>query len=262
MTANGDNLSTHSIKTETSPVADENVPQIGFVDKLRILLSGSFIRSVALVAGGTALAQIIMVAASPLITRLYGPNAFGVMSVFNSAVSLLTSISTMSYALAIAMPKRARAAYELVKLSFVVCVAVSGVVGLLLAVFHAELIQLFELHSIASYLWLIPIAGFCAGLIQIYDQWHIRKGNFRAISQAAIGQALFVSASRVAAGLTAPSAMMLVLLGTAANMLNAVLLYVPAKVGLYNASGKRSGMQRRRFRATIMVARRYGDFPL
>jgi len=41
-----------------------------------------FLRSVAVVAFGTAGAQAITMAFSPVITRLYGPEAFGLLGVF------------------------------------------------------------------------------------------------------------------------------------------------------------------------------------
>ena len=54
---------------------------------------------------GTTLAQIISVLASPLVTRLYGPEAYGLLALFNLITSIIGVIACMRYELAIMLPK-------------------------------------------------------------------------------------------------------------------------------------------------------------
>jgi len=55
-------------------------------------------------AGGTAGGQVITVAAAPILTRLYGPESFGVLATFASILVLLNVMSSLNDKLAIAVP--------------------------------------------------------------------------------------------------------------------------------------------------------------
>ncbi len=64
----------------------------------------AFVRNVMTVAMGTALSQAIAMAFSPLITRLYGPEAFGLQSVFVTVVGLVSTVAALGYPTAIVLP--------------------------------------------------------------------------------------------------------------------------------------------------------------
>lgn len=57
------------------------------------LTKSKFVRNVAIVATGTAGAQAITMAFAPIITRLYGPEAFGLLGTFMAilAIAMLRS---------------------------------------------------------------------------------------------------------------------------------------------------------------------------
>ncbi len=64
-----------------------------------------FVRNVVTVASGSAASQAIVMAFSPLITRLYGPEAFGLQGVFTSVAGLLIVVAAMGYPTAIVLPR-------------------------------------------------------------------------------------------------------------------------------------------------------------
>ena len=55
---------------------------------------GVFARSVTVLAGGTALGQAIVTLASPLLTRLYGPEDFGVLALYTAILSILLVVAS------------------------------------------------------------------------------------------------------------------------------------------------------------------------
>ena len=57
---------------------------------LKKLNTSQFIRNVVVVASGAAGAQIITMLFMPLITRLYGAEAFGLLGVFTAVLTVLT----------------------------------------------------------------------------------------------------------------------------------------------------------------------------
>jgi len=64
-----------------------------YVQILDQALSSKFVRNVAIVATGTAGAQAITMAFSPINTRLYGPEAFGILGTFTAPTVKLDGAS-------------------------------------------------------------------------------------------------------------------------------------------------------------------------
>ena len=85
--------------------------------------SSSFATDVLKLVTGTTFAQIIAVLASPLLTRLYGPEAFGFLALFTSITSIIGVIACMRYEMAIMLPKTDEEAANLPGLCLL-CVAV------------------------------------------------------------------------------------------------------------------------------------------
>jgi O-antigen/teichoic acid export membrane protein len=68
--------------------------------------STSFATDVLKLASGTTLTQIIVVLASPLLTRLYGPEAFGFLALFTSITSIIGVIACMPLAISRSCSRR------------------------------------------------------------------------------------------------------------------------------------------------------------
>ena len=84
------------------------------------LPKGQFARGVALLAGGNALGQLMMLAASPILTRLYSPEDFGLLALYMSIVGTLQVILSMRYEQAINLSDNVREAMAVVKLCLII----------------------------------------------------------------------------------------------------------------------------------------------
>ena len=71
---------------------------------IKRLTDSHFVRNVAMVGGGIAAAQAMALIFMPFLTRLYGPDAFGIAAAFAAIVNIITPLATMGYASAIVMP--------------------------------------------------------------------------------------------------------------------------------------------------------------
>ena len=65
----------------------------------------SFAGDVLKLVSGTTIAQLIGILASPILTRLYAPEAFGALALFTSITSILGVIACLRYELAIMLPE-------------------------------------------------------------------------------------------------------------------------------------------------------------
>lgn len=224
------------------------------------IFKSSFLRNVLLVAGGTAGAQAITMLFVPIVTRLYGPEAFGVQGTFMAILSVLTPIAAFTYPIAMVLPKEDKHAIGLAKISIAICLAFSILLAILLFLLGDYLVNLLNIESIGAYLWLLPIAMVLSALHQILSQWLIRKKEFKQTAKAAIYQALTVNLTKVGFGLLSPLAIVLVVISAIANGIHALYLYLGLKKkeilvqAAYDLDTNRL--------ATLDLAKKHKDFPL
>ena len=64
-----------------------------------------FSRNVLTLVTGTTLAQAIPVLISPILTRLYSPEDFGVYAIYFSVLMITSVVATGKYEMAIVLPK-------------------------------------------------------------------------------------------------------------------------------------------------------------
>lgn len=153
------------------------------------------------VAGGTAVAQGLLVAASPLLTRLYTPADFGVLVVYVSLVSLLVTVASLRFELALPLPEGEAEAAGLLLLC-VALVALTTLAGALaIHLFRDRILGWMGAPGLGPFLWLVPVSTLGAGLYQVFTCWAIRKERYDRIARTRITQGLTQLTVQVAAGL-------------------------------------------------------------
>jgi len=193
------------------------------------LLNSRFARNVALVATGTAGAQAITMAFSPAITRLYGPEAFGLLGTFTATLAIVTPIAALTYPIAIVLPKKDDDARGIAKLSVLLAFFISLAVAVILLFGDQAIARLLNLQTIAPYLLLIPLAMFLNSLQQIMRQWLIRKKQFKVSARIAITQSLILNSAKTGVGFIHPAGTALIVLATLGNALYATQLWLGAR---------------------------------
>src|SRR5690606_22064301 len=87
------------------------------LNKQANIFKSKILRSVLVIITGTLGGQVIGFLLIPIITRLYGPELYGVWGVFISLVSMLTPLITLSYSNAVVLPKDEGEATSLMQVS-------------------------------------------------------------------------------------------------------------------------------------------------
>src|SRR5699024_8255783 len=109
-------------------------------NKVVKLTNRSFVRNVTIMASGTAAAQAIALVASPIITRLYGPEAYGMMGVFQSTIQIIIPIAALTYPVAIVLPKSDQDAKGIMRLSVYISIALSIITLMMLLMFNKSIV--------------------------------------------------------------------------------------------------------------------------
>lgn len=227
--------------------------------KLLHLSKSKFTRNVAVVAGGTAGAQAVAMAFTPVITRLYGPEALGFLGTFTAIVSVVAPCAALTYPIAIGLPKDDGDAKGIARLSFCISVVLSILVALVVLVGKDWFVDAFNLQSIAAFIMLIPLAMFFSAWLEIAQQWLIRKKQFSTTARVAVMQSLFVNFAKISIGWFNPAAIVLIVLAVIGNALNSIMLFLSIKkrdVPVNHTDTKHSATP------LFELAKKYYDFPL
>ena len=87
----------------------------------------SFFRQVIAVTSGSVIGQMVLLAVTPLLTRLYGPNEFGVFGLFTVFVNSASVALALRFDMAIPAARSALLAERLLALNFAVLIPTSFV---------------------------------------------------------------------------------------------------------------------------------------
>ena len=188
------------------------------------LKQSSFTRNVASVGFGIAGAQAISLLVSPLLTRLYGPEAYGVLAAYNAVVNVITPLATLGFANAIVMPEDDDRASAVARLSFVSAAVVAPVLLLFVHMFRPQVARWTGLEATPGFLYLIPLSLLLSAFFSVASQTAIRKGLFKEKSQAHIGSTLVISGANLTGGLLSPSGLLLIVIAVVGQGVRSAML--------------------------------------
>jgi len=154
----------------------------------RLKLKSEFTRNVLTLMTGTTIAQAIPIAISPILTRIYTPEDFGVFALYMSVASILSVVATGRYELAIMLPKKDEDAINIVALSILISFFVSFIALLIVFVFNAQITKLLGNPEISSWLYFIPISVLLTGVYQSFNYWSNRKKQYKRLATSRVIQ--------------------------------------------------------------------------
>jgi O-antigen/teichoic acid export membrane protein len=169
-----------------------------------------FVRNVITVASGTATAQAISMAFAPFITRLYGPEVFGLQSLFISLVGLFATVAALGYPTAIVLPKNDSDALGLAKLSIFISLGTASISSIGIYYFDDNILKLLNAEKLIEYSFLIPIATIFSIFSSVLAQWLIRKKQFSLTAKYSIATSALINSIKTVLGIINPTAMTLI----------------------------------------------------
>lgn len=161
--------------------------------------ASTFASDIFKLVGGTTISQAIVIFASPLLTRLYGPEAFGLLSLFTSVTAIIAVIVCMRYEMAIMLPESDAEAVNLLAGSLLVTCLISGLT--LVVAFNGDLLAgAINAPDLARYLWLVTPAVFFSGVFLSLNYWNSRTKHFGRLSVATVTSKALATGTQLGAG--------------------------------------------------------------
>lgn len=149
---------------------------------------------------GTAVAQAIPIAISPLLSRLFTPDDFGIFALYLSVTSVLAAVSTGRYEFAITLPVDDEDAVQILWLSCILTGFTSLISFLVICCFTNTITSLLGNPQIKPWLFAIPISIFLSGVYQSFYYWFNRKKRYKVLSLSRVSQTAGSSTANLGLG--------------------------------------------------------------
>ena len=199
---------------------------------------------------------------SPILTRLYGPDAIGVLGVFISIVAILTPIAHLAYGYAIVLPPRDGDSIRLLRISIILGLFGSLLTLLTVILFGEQITQLLNLDINYQLFYLVPPVLFFSVVVLVFDQWFIRIKSFKINSGLAIAESVISNFGNVILGFFAPGYLSLVVVNLVKNAFHATASFLVSRKTINNRESENAEGIRIWDAETKNVLREYQDFPV
>jgi O-antigen/teichoic acid export membrane protein len=140
--------------------------------------TATFADNVLALMGGATLGLTVTVLAAPITSRLFGPEAFGLATLFRAGTTILATIACLRYEAAIVLPKKDDDAAQLFALCCVLLIVMTTLTAILTHVFGTRLLLYLNASEMASILWLFPLTAFLMGSHLPFKLWYTRQKQF------------------------------------------------------------------------------------
>lgn len=160
----------------------------------------SFGGDVLKLVSGTAFSQVLLIVASPLLTRLYEPKAFGILAIFLSVTNIIGVVICLRYELAIMLPEADEDAANLLAASLGFVGLISFLTIPIIWFGQPIILNLLHVPELGRYLWLVPVMVFFNGIGLALNYWNSRTKHFGRLSIARIFQSATTVGTQLGAG--------------------------------------------------------------
>ena len=165
---------------------------------LKKLKESEIARGIATLSVGNMISQIIPVAMSVILSRLYAPEHFGDFSIFINTAGIITVFVSARYEYAIVRPKREVDALNLMALSGIIALSICAVLAL--SLLATDWTGLDISGQLPGAYWL-PLYILCMAVSQILSNYANRIENYKTFTLSAITRSVTQAISRILFGI-------------------------------------------------------------
>lgn len=150
---------------------------------------------------GSVLAQVITFVLSPILTRIYGPEEFGLFSIYSSVLLILISISSLRMETTIVIAKDDSEAINMTYISLLICFTISTLLLLLIVLFFDDFASLVNIEKGFAYIfYFLPLSVLFNGINTSFIHWKNRLGDYNRIAKLGVARATLVGVSQITLG--------------------------------------------------------------
>ena len=137
-----------------------------------------FVGGVVALSVGTGIAQALVLITGPLLSRLFSPEAFGLLGIYGSALGILTPFGCFMYYLALVLPKEYEETADLLGLCFLLILGTTVLVAIPLLVLGDAPLAALGLGELGHHRVLLLLGLVLTGLGSPLRTFQSRKQQF------------------------------------------------------------------------------------
>lgn len=191
-----------------------------------LLPKGGFAWNVSVLAGGTAVGQVVAILAAPVLTRLYTAEDFGHLQIYLSVVVFAIVMAAWRYELAILLPEKDEVAANLLAVAFGIVVVMSLIFSGVASWAQGSSLWPKQAEALRPYLWLMPLSICGAGAYQALSYWALRQKAYSQVATTKLTQAVSQVGTQLIMGSFFQSGLFGLLLGDVLGRVNGNLRLV------------------------------------
>ena len=157
-------------------------------------------KNILTLMSGTVLAQAIPIAITPLLSRIYTEEDFGLLAIYISIATVVSVIATGRYEMAILLPKQDEDAINVAALSMVIVSFFTLISFLIVFFFNTWITEMLKTPEISFWLYFVPISIFFLGLFNVLSYFNNRLKTYKDIAQATVYKAVVQSFVQLSVG--------------------------------------------------------------
>jgi len=213
-----------------------------------------FSRNVLTLMTGTTIAQAIPIAISPILTRIYTPEDFGVFALFLAITGVFLVVASCRYELALMLPRKEEDAINIFVLGVGIVIIFTLALLFLVLLFHSYITNISKNNEIEYWLYFIPVAFFFIGLFNLLSYYNNRQKNYKDIANATIVKSIVLAVVQLSMGFLKMGASGLI----SGHIISSLFANLQL---LKNTIKDKSLLARVSKVKMIALAKRYKDFP-
>ena len=152
----------------------------------RFQRQSEFSQNVLTLMTGSTISQAIPIAISPILTRLYTPEDFGLYAIFVAIITIFGTVVSGRYELAIMLPKNDEDAINIFGLGLLITIFMSLITIILVFIFNDSIAYLLNNQEMKYWLYLVPVSVFLTGCHNQLIYFNNRFKNFKGLSNTLI----------------------------------------------------------------------------
>ncbi|MBB0992402.1 oligosaccharide flippase family protein [Dietzia sp. SLG510A3-30A2] len=164
-------------------------------------VTSRIVRGIAAISGGTAIGQVALLLSAPLLSRLYTPEEFAVLTVVTSCAMPLAMVLTLRFESAVPLPKDESLSRSLAQIAMVSAIVMTMAILVAGGALAALGVNPLEPLGIGIWALLVPILALVLAVYRIALQWSLRQQKYRMIGIRNVAQSLSTVAAQVGGGL-------------------------------------------------------------
>lgn len=220
------------------------------------ILGSHMLRSILTLFSGKAAAQLILIASTPIVSRLFTPQDYGIAAIVLAIASIATPVATLGYGTASQLVDRDADARRLLRIAMVSALFFFTLIvtTLYFVLPHATSNTITQM---GVWIWAIPIVFILQGAESALESWNTRKKQFKVQATTYVSSAVVGTGTRITLGIIGGSSVGGLVIG--------FIFGVLTRVSVLARSSKllgRSEPREHNTRSYRVLIREYRDFPL